>query len=807
MIATARHNPVRRALRLLAIAIAAPGFVVSSRANAPAPLHLNGRYFEDAGGRRVVLRGCNLGNWLLLEPWMLGLRDERIHDDYDIVTTLARRFGAQRAEELLDVYRANWITAREFELVKSFGFNVVRLPFNHLLLASDADPFVLRDDAFEWLDAAVEFAEQAGVYVILDMHGAPGGQSVDMPSGRVDQNDLWTDETCQRRTAWLWQRIAERYRDRSAVVAYDLINEPWGDFHADVRSGLLKIVGRIHEAIREVDPDKLIYLPGTLRGITFYGDRRHNGWANCGLTEHYYPGLFGNGPPTLDTHARFLGAVLPGTQRLIERLDVPYLVGEFNVVHDSAAQPEMMRRYYDTFADSGWSATMWSLRKINPGGGVGRDNWCLTANAEPFTLPDLTTASDDGINRAFRELGTMPLDVDEDLRSALTARTPPRVVLAEYSAVTPPSNASSDIAGWQNTEIGDALRGGAVAGADDALMIWGAGSDIWADRDEFHFVHRPAVGDFVERGVLTELVAPSRYAKAGWMLRAGDAPDDAHVFVHAFPDGRVMLAWRPRKGEQTQERTLAISTPPVGLGVERTGERVFVTYTDGEGAWRREPAPAVAALAAGGLVGMVVGSHAELALASATFRSASAMRSASESRGTNLLDNSSFETAEGGTSVSDRAAHWSRWGDWFDRETDEVSTRDGDCVLTYHHDRITAANSSGTYQDVSGLRPGQTCTFSVYARADAPAYDKHGPQSVELRIESPDGERLLNVASRDYRGRDIAATGGWVRLTVSGTIPTENARVLIIVTPSEQSERVGAIRFDAAEFAAGDGSE
>ena len=77
----------------------------------------------------------------------------------------------------MEVYRDNWITPRDFKIIKSFGFNTIRLPFNYRLLQDDEKPFELKKDAFKWLDRAIEMAEAEGIYVILDMHGVPAGRA------------------------------------------------------------------------------------------------------------------------------------------------------------------------------------------------------------------------------------------------------------------------------------------------------------------------------------------------------------------------------------------------------------------------------------------------------------------------------------------------------------------------------------------------------------------------------------------------------------------------------------------------------
>ncbi len=112
----------------------------------------------------MILRGCNLGNWLLNELWMMEMkRPDDPKDHWQMEELLQQRFGVEEKERLLTVYRENWIASRDFDIIKSWGFNVVRLPFYHGLLEDDAKPGQLRPDAFKWLDRAVNMAATAGV--------------------------------------------------------------------------------------------------------------------------------------------------------------------------------------------------------------------------------------------------------------------------------------------------------------------------------------------------------------------------------------------------------------------------------------------------------------------------------------------------------------------------------------------------------------------------------------------------------------------------------------------------------------------
>ena len=227
-------------------------------------LRADGTQMVDQSGQRVILRGCNLGNWLMIEPWMLG-GTVSAKDQGEITDILKQRFGDVRGYELMETYRASYITSRDLEIVKGFGFNVVRLPFDYRLMQDERPPFAMRDDAFRWIDRALEMAEQAGLYVILDMHGVPAGQSNQHHTGRENQTpEIWDDPAAQQRFVELWIALARRYKDRDVIAAYDVVNEPYADYKTDITPVLRPLMFKVFEAIRATGDQHVILFPNAL---------------------------------------------------------------------------------------------------------------------------------------------------------------------------------------------------------------------------------------------------------------------------------------------------------------------------------------------------------------------------------------------------------------------------------------------------------------------------------------------------------------------------------------------------------------
>lgn len=169
------------------------------------------------------------------------------------------------------------------------------------------------------------------------------------------------------------------------------------------------------------------------------------------------------------------------------------------------------------------------------------------------------------------------------------------------------------------------------------------------------------------------------------------------------------------------------------------------------------------------------------------------------SAGAQTLENPSFEM-EG--TQSDMAKGWSRWGDWINRETGWTPTKDGSCIIGYHHWQILKPDTSGLWQDLK-VEAGKTYTFSVYANADKTTDGSKIAESVEIRLETTLDGSQSTIATKTYPYADLASGQDWSLLSVSGVAPNDTLRVLIIVTPAKEGPRGAAIKFDSASLKSG----
>jgi endoglucanase len=382
----------RKLLPLLAVVLGQLGASASmaGQGAAHSMLRTQGTQWVQADGSPIQLKGVNLGNWLLPEFWMMGYADNAaINDQCTLQAVLDRRFGLQERERLIQLFRDNWITGRDWDLIPQFGLNMVRLPFIWSLIEDEQNPRHLRPDAWHYLDVAIAQAKARGLYVILDLHGAVGSQGKEHHSGCAGQNLYWTTPEYQERTDWLWRQIAARYKDNPVVAAYGLLNEPWGS--TDVQ--LAEVSQKLYASIREIDPHHIILLADHPKGIGAYGKpgaEVHRNWLQC--------------VPA--------GSGLCAWKDRMAALDAPLFLGEFQPWADLDAElgGQITRASFDAYAQQGWAACVWSFKVVSFKGGQLTSNWGLVMNAEGHPLPELdfSKASLKDIETRFKRFGTVP---------------------------------------------------------------------------------------------------------------------------------------------------------------------------------------------------------------------------------------------------------------------------------------------------------------------------------------------------------------------------------------------------------------
>lgn len=803
---TCRPRAVAHRLSRLISAVLAVVCIGAPDAHATAPpglpasdvaLRVDGPDLVDDDGNIVVLRAINLGNWFLIEPWLYAQPSD-IRDQATFFGVLESRFGADEAARLIALHRDNWIIQRDFDMIASAGFNCVRVPIHFSVLESA--PFVYDETGFDRIRSVLEMAEQARLYVILDMHGAPGGQSLDQPSGDATANDLWTDPVAQERFAWLWQHVARRFKNNRNFVGYDLLNEPYGDFSSDISAELIQIMDRTIRAIREVDQERLVLVPGTLAGIGFYGSLIDRGWINAGFTEHFYPGLFDSSEPTLGTHARFLATTLRERAEYTRSLDAPYLWGELNPVLDQAGAPYTTRVLLDAAESLGVHAAVWLYKQYSPEGSVGPNNWYLVTNGEPLGFGDVRSTFRAQIESAFRAHATVPLAIDQTYFNVLTADESPDVL----PDIEPPPLTAPAVdawSGWSMVDVGSVGRpggqsvtNGGLLGADQ-LTLYASGQDLFNQSDSFRLAARQPPSSYLFSAVLQPFEG-NTYAHAGLTIRASGEDNAPHLSLFAFPNGRVLVKARDGFGGFTSQRYIATTGFPVGMAIGKSSGQYVAWLTDEDGLWQQVPlseSPALGSSPLAGFFGLPnrSGPLCVIEFETPTISPANTLPAPlSLDSGTNLLFNSSFES----TLSNGQAAGWPGYGGNFERETGWTPVRDGQALLAYKHWQVTSNQPSGVYQDVTGLTPGQEYVFTMYLNRDEVSGGGTLADQVELRVETLSSPTMrLESSFQDVA--EIATGSRWSRSQLRFVATDTRHRIGIVMYPGDGT-RDGAVKID-----------
>ncbi len=221
-----------------------------------------GKLIISPDGKPLLLKGINLGNWLLPEGYMFKFK--QTNSPRLIQTAINELIGEDEARRFWKTYHDNYITRDDISFIKRSGFNSVRVPFSYRLFVSDTTVPRLEGPGYELLDRVVDWCRREGLYVILDMHAAPGGQTGDNIDDGWAYPFLFESSESQDLTASLWRKIANRYRNDPIVIGYDLLNEPIAPYFdtAALNQKLEPVYRKIVSAIREVDKNHLVYLGG-----------------------------------------------------------------------------------------------------------------------------------------------------------------------------------------------------------------------------------------------------------------------------------------------------------------------------------------------------------------------------------------------------------------------------------------------------------------------------------------------------------------------------------------------------------------
>jgi len=311
----------------------------------------------------LMLRGVNIGNWMLIEHFMIGLP----WTEYKMRRHFKEILGEEAYHRFFDTYMECFFTDADAKFLADTGVNYIRLPFNYRHFEDDLKPGHFKTDGFKYFDQAISACRKHGIYVLLDLHAAAGVQARDWNAESVyGEAFLWDHPHFRQRTADLWKHIARRYKEDPQVMGYEILNEPLSpdldSFHAFNMACI--------KAIREEDTRHIIVVESNEWGkkiATLRPEIYEDALVMPSL--HHYPRQFKPFDRITEYPCDFEGRRIDRTalfdtmkDAYDPSLDRPFFCGEFN--HGNLA---VFDDLLSIFEEHRVHWTMWSYKSLMMG--------------------------------------------------------------------------------------------------------------------------------------------------------------------------------------------------------------------------------------------------------------------------------------------------------------------------------------------------------------------------------------------------------------------------------------------------------
>ena len=235
-----------------------------------------GTTIVDENQDEVLLRGVGLGGWMLQEGYMMN-SNGGADTQHEFKEKLNLLVGADNTSQFYQNWLDNFITEQDINAIADWGFNSVRVALHYNLLTLPIEEEPVEGDntwleaGFERIDELMSWCSANNMYLILDLHAAPGGQGSDAAISDYDPDkpSLWESELNRDKTIALWGQLADRYKDEPWMGGYGLLNEVnWWPLDGSV---LRAFYIETTQAIRAVDQNHIIFIGGNSWSNDFSG--------------------------------------------------------------------------------------------------------------------------------------------------------------------------------------------------------------------------------------------------------------------------------------------------------------------------------------------------------------------------------------------------------------------------------------------------------------------------------------------------------------------------------------------------------
>lgn len=313
-------------------------------------LHVQGQDIVKPNGEKLYIQGTNLGNWMNPEGYMFGF--QKTNSPHFINEMFSQLVGPDAANEFWKAFKDNYITAADIHFIAEQGANTIRLPF-HYKLFTDEDYMGLtsNQDGFARVDSVVKWCKNEGLYLILDMHDCPGGQTGDNIDDSYGYPWLITSKASQDQFCEIWKKIAAYYVNEPTILGYELMNEAVATYFEKEYEMLFPKLEALYrrgvEEIRTVDKNHIILLGGACWNSNFHCITDWSYDDNLMFTCHRY-----GGEPTAEAIQHYLDV-----QRTS---NLPMYMGEFG--HNTM---EWQSNFVKTLKEHNIGYTFWPYKKVD----------------------------------------------------------------------------------------------------------------------------------------------------------------------------------------------------------------------------------------------------------------------------------------------------------------------------------------------------------------------------------------------------------------------------------------------------------
>ena len=337
-----------------------------------------GKSLYDAQGNRLQLNGINAGQILLQEGWMSPFALEPLTNEdgsyvkdadgniqYPEFTEEEFRKALKEnpnladyeLEDLLKLYWDCFFTEEDFRIIKEdLQLNTIRLPFYYLNILNEDLTLKEEEEAFAYLDWFIENAAKNELYIVLDLHGAPGSQSGYEHSGAAERvAGLWDSEGNVTATVALWTFVSNHYTNTRPdlgkwIATYDLMNEPTYVYKGVTTRECWDVFDRIYDAIRD-NGDRHVITMEACWDFSNLPDPADYGWENVQYEYHWYNWF-------TDVLPYDLFYAYQDLSNLGRNYDVPVLIGEFTFFEER----DEWQKGLSLFDRRGYSWTIWNYK-------------------------------------------------------------------------------------------------------------------------------------------------------------------------------------------------------------------------------------------------------------------------------------------------------------------------------------------------------------------------------------------------------------------------------------------------------------